>query len=122
MTPHGFCIRWDPAVLYPMLVGDVLLFVAYTFIAIMLMILLQRPFGRITAPLKPFFYLFALFIGSCAVTHLAHIVVVYVPLYSIEASLLLFAGIVSAMTAGMIARIFKERDMRKSDTYPYQDD
>src|ERR1700678_1535438 len=80
-TPHGFCLAWQPGLIWLHAVSDLLTTIAYFSIpATMLVVLLRRrdvAFRRVIV-------LFAAFIMACGTTHLLSVVTLWVPLYWVE--------------------------------------
>ena len=89
LTPHGFCLLWQPGLIWLHAVSDGLIAIAYFTIPVALAILVRRrgdlAFGWV-------YLLFAAFILSCGVTHVMSIVTLWRPLYALE-------GLVKAVTA-----------------------
>lgn len=97
--PHGMCYLWHPDVLTLHVVSDALIALAYFSIPIMLVRLLQR---RPDLPFQGAFVMFAVFIVSCALTHVMSIVVIWWPLYWIDGALKAVSAIASVGTAIML--------------------
>jgi signal transduction histidine kinase len=89
LAPHGYCLLWDPALLWLHVVSDAVVGVSYFSIPIALLVFLARrrdvEFGWMIA-------LFVIFIMACGMTHFMSILVLWVPAYGIE-------GLVKALTA-----------------------
>ncbi|WP_305097832.1 sensor histidine kinase [Croceibacterium aestuarii] len=90
LAPHGYCLFWDPALVWTHVVSDVVIALAYFSIPFLLWRLLRIrrdiEFGWLVA-------LFAIFILACGMTHVMGIVTLWVPAYGWEA-------LVKAITAG----------------------
>lgn len=89
--PHGYCIAWEPHLLWTMVGSNALVALAYFSIPLALyrFVRLQPglPFGSI-------FLLFSAFIFFCGLTHVMGIVNLWYPMYRLD-------GAVMAMTAGV---------------------
>ena len=79
--PHGWCIFWRPDLIGLMVIGDLLVALAYMAIPIILLwYVRQRPVS-VPSPLRPLVGLFALFIVFCGAGHLIDILTIWVPAY-----------------------------------------
>lgn len=96
LPPHGFCLLWDPALIWTHVVSDVLIGLSYFSIPVVLAkFLMRRPdvrFGWVV-------WLFAAFITACGLTHFLSILVLWVPAYGIEGLVKLATAIISVVTA-----------------------
>ena len=90
LPPHGFCLLWEPGLVWTHVAADAVIALAYYSIPVVLWLFLKRrpdlEFGWVLV-------LFAVFILTCGTTHLISILVLWVPAYGIEA-------FVKAITAG----------------------
>jgi len=87
--PHGTCISWDVPLLSLYVISDLLIALAYFSLPLAIIYFVRR---RKTVAFKPAYYLFALFIASCGLTHILSIVTLWYPLYYL-------AGVMKAITA-----------------------
>ncbi|HEX4919033.1 MAG TPA: ATP-binding protein [Limnobacter sp.] len=94
--PHGFCINWDPFLLGLHVVSDVLIAVAYFSIPVSLIWISKR---QNLGSLQKFYYLFALFILACGITHVIGVLTLWKPLYLLEGYAKAFTALVSIATA-----------------------
>jgi signal transduction histidine kinase len=90
-TPHGFCLAWDPALIWLQAASDSLVAVAYFSIPAALIVFLRR---RQDLAFKPVFALFAAFIMACGTTHVMGALTLWVPAYWSDA-------IIKAVTAAL---------------------
>lgn len=97
--PHGFCLRWDAPLLFVFIAGNAGIALAYFLIPAALRYFVGR---RKDLPYPYMFRLFAAFILSCGITHLAKIWTIYQPVYWIEAALDLWTAGVSLITAALL--------------------
>jgi len=96
LPPHGYCLLWDPTLLWTHVVSDALIGLSYFSIPIVLATFLKR---RRDVQFSWAVWMFAAFITACGTTHFLSILVLWVPAYGIEALVKLFTAIVSVMTA-----------------------
>ena len=89
--PHGFCLAWDPGLVWLQAGSDALIALAYYSIPAALLVFLQK---RRDLAFRPLFGLFAAFILACGTTHIFAVVTLFVPLYWAD-------GILKAITAAL---------------------
>lgn len=89
LAPHGYCLLWDPVLLWLHVASDAVIALSYFSIPIALMALLAR---RRDIEFGWMILLFGIFITACGTTHLLSILVLWVPAYGLE-------GLVKAITA-----------------------
>lgn len=89
LTPHGFCLSWEPELLWLHAFSDAAIGLSYFAIPLFLMAILR---GRSDLTFRPLFIPFAAFILLCGTGHWLDLVTLWVPVYGIE-------GVVKAMTA-----------------------
>ena len=92
LMPHGFCIKWSSDLLSFYVVSDALIFFAYTYIGISL-ILFAKSHKKLEW--NKLLWLFAGFILACGVTHLMDIITFWLPFYWVDATLKGITAIVS---------------------------
>lgn len=97
--PHGYCLRWDAPLLFVFIAGNLGIAIAYFIIPAALRYFIGK---RADLPYPHIFKLFAAFILSCGITHLAKIWTLYYPHYWMEASIDLFTAGVSLVTAFLL--------------------
>ncbi|MDX3883457.1 MAG: ATP-binding protein [Sphingomonas sp.] len=89
-APHGYCLLWQPELIWTHVIADALIALAYFSIPLVLISFVRRRndivFGKV-------FWLFALFITACGLTHVMAIWTLWDSVYGLEA-------IVKAVTAG----------------------
>jgi len=94
--PHGFCIKWTPSLLWLYVVSDGLIVLAYYSIPVVIAYFVWR---RKDLQFRRIFLLFGAFILACGTTHLLGIVILWKPLYWLDASMKAVTAIVSVATA-----------------------
>ena len=94
LAPHGFCLLWEPGLIWLYAISDTLIALAYFSIPLALIIVGKR---RSDLVFRPLLWLFAAFILLCGTTHWLDLLTLWAPLYGLQ-------GLVKAATA--IASIF----------------
>src|ERR1700761_1152145 len=89
LTPHGFCLLWEPGLIWLHAVSDGGIGIAYFTIPLALAVFVQR---RRDLVFRPVFLLFAAFIVLCGTGHWLALLTLWVPAYGLE-------GLVKAATA-----------------------
>jgi signal transduction histidine kinase len=96
MPPHGYCLLWQPSLVWTHVISDAVIAAAYFSIPLVLATLLARrrdiEFGWVVV-------LFAVFILACGTTHIMSIIVLWVPAYGIEGLIKIITAIASLVTA-----------------------
>ena len=99
LPPHGYCLLWDPTLVWTHVVADAVIAAAYFSIPFVLWRFLRaRPdieFGWMVG-------MFATFILACGTTHLINIYVLWVPAYGIEAAVKTVTALASIGTAVLL--------------------
>jgi PAS domain S-box-containing protein len=95
-TPHGFCLAWDPWLIWLMAGSDLLIAAAYFSIPAALLLFLQR---RTDLAFKPVFGLFAAFILACGATHVLGALTLWLPAYRLAGGLNGLTALLSVATA-----------------------
>lgn len=96
LTPHGYCLLWDPALVWTHVVSDLLIAAAYFSIPLMLIRIVRR---RRDISFSWIFWLFALFILACGTTHLVKVYNLWYAAYELEAAIKVVTAIASVGTA-----------------------
>jgi signal transduction histidine kinase/CheY-like chemotaxis protein len=95
-SPHGYCLSWQPLLLWTHIVADTLIALSYFSIPIALVALVRSrkdlAFGWVSR-------CFALFILACGMTHVMGVVTLFSPLYGLEALIKLVTAAASVTTA-----------------------
>ena len=95
-APHGYCLLWQPELIWTHVVTDTLIAAAYFSIPLVLIVLIRR---RADIAFGWVFWLFALFITACGLTHVMSIWTLWNGNYGIEALVKVVTAIVSVATA-----------------------
>lgn len=102
LTPHGFCLVWDPWLIWAFVIGDAGTGLAYAAIPLALVRFVRR---RDDVEFKPVFWLFAAFILLCSTTHWLELVTIWMPVYRLEAVAKLTTAAVSIATTVALWRL-----------------
>lgn len=96
LLPHGFCIKWTPELLWLYVVSDALIALSYYSIPFTLAYFVWK---RKDLQFRLIFILFSAFILACGTTHLLGIVVLWNPIYWIDASMKAVTALISVITS-----------------------
>ena len=105
LTPHGFCLLWDPGLIWTYAVADIGIGLAYFTIPVALAIIAQR---RRDLVFRPIFWLFATFILLCGTTHFLDVLTLWVPAYWTQAVVKALTGVASVVTAIAVWRLLPQ--------------
>ncbi len=89
--PHGYCLRWDPELVWLHGLSDGLIALSYYSIPLTLIYFVRK---RHDLPFSGMLVLFATFILACGTTHALEIWALWEPIYGLE-------GLAKAVTAGV---------------------
>jgi two-component sensor histidine kinase len=95
-SPHGFCLAWEPGLLWLHIVSDGLIALAYFSIPLAILTFMR---GRPDFTHRGVAWLFAGFILFCGATHLFAIWTLWQPLYWLEGALKAATAVISVATA-----------------------
>jgi len=96
LTPHGFCLLWEPGLIWLFALSDVTIGLAYYTIPVALVVFVRR---RRDLVFRPMFLLFAAFILLCGTGHWLNLLTLWVPAYGVEGLVNAATAIASIMTA-----------------------
>jgi PAS domain S-box-containing protein len=102
LTPHGFCLLWEPGLIWTYAISDAGIALAYFSIPIALGIFAHR---RRDLVFRPIFWLFAAFILLCGATHWLDVVTLWLPAYGVEAVVKAMTAVVSIISAAVLWRL-----------------
>jgi len=94
--PHGYCISWSQPLVLTFVISDILIFLSYFSMPVALVHFARQ---RKDFPYRWVLWLFAAFIMACGTTHLMGAVVLWQPMYNLDAMLKAFTAMISVMTA-----------------------
>jgi len=96
LAPHGYCLLWDPRLIWTHVLADAFIAAAYFSIPVALWLFLKR---RKDVEAGWILGLFATFILACGTTHVLSILVLWVPVYGLEGAVKALTAVVSIVTA-----------------------
>ena len=102
LTPHGFCLLWEPGLIWTHAISDIGIGIAYFSIPLALSLVARR---RQDLMFRPLFRLFALFILLCGTTHFISVLTLWVPAYGLDAVIKAATALVSLSTAVVLWRL-----------------
>ena len=95
-APHGYCIAWDPLVLWSHIGADAVIALSYFAIpALIVNFVRRRGEPTLHAPAM----MFALFITFCGLSHVAGIITFFYPAYGLQAVIKVATALISIATA-----------------------
>ena len=97
--PHGYCIAWQPALLWLHFISDGLIALAYYSISLALAYFVG---SRKDMVYSWMFKLFGLFIFACGTTHLMAVITLWEPVYWLDGGIKAATASVSVLTAVML--------------------
>jgi PAS domain S-box-containing protein len=102
LMPHGFCYRWQPALIWLHVVSDTLIALAYFSIPIALIHLVRK---RRDIPFSWMFVCFGVFIAACGATHLMEVWTLWIPSYWFSGGVKVITAVASIPTAVSLVRL-----------------
>ena len=100
--PHGFCIQWTPSLLWVYVVSDALITLAYYSIPLAILYVALR---RKDLHFHRIYLMFGAFILACGTSHLFSIVLLWQPLYWLDAIMKSIVAVLSVATAIYLVRM-----------------
>jgi len=95
-APHGYCLSWDPLLLFTHLTADVLIGLSYLSVALTLLVFTRR---RKDLEFPWLFTAFTVVFALCGVSHLSSGVTIWWPAYGLQGVYKLVTGLSSVVTA-----------------------
>jgi signal transduction histidine kinase/ActR/RegA family two-component response regulator len=102
LTAHGFCLLWEPGLIWTYAISDTLIGLAYFSIPVALAVVARR---RRDLVFRPLLWLFAAFILLCGTTHWLELITLWAPAYGTEAVVKAATALVSTVTAVSLWRL-----------------
>lgn len=99
LTPHGFCLLWEPGLIWLHALSDIGIGTAYFTIPLALGTFVRR---RQDLAFKPVFRLFAAFILLCGTGHWLDLLTLWVPAYGLEGVVKAATAVISLATAAAL--------------------
>jgi len=100
--PHGYCLLWNPFLLWLHVASDALIAIAYIAIPASLVVLIRTRRGL---PFNWMFVLFGIFILLCGATHLLGIWTMWRPVYWLEGVVKFATALASVPTALLLIKM-----------------
>jgi hypothetical protein len=117
LTPHGFCLLWEPALIWTYALSDAVIGLAYFSIPVALIIVARR---RSDFVFRPLLWLFAAFILLCGTTQGLDLLTLWVPAYGLDH---LVTGRhhpgIPGLLIGMRGRLRRNRSVAHRRTVPW---
>lgn len=96
LIPHGYCLLWNPVLLWLHVISDAIIALAYFSIPLSMFWFLRQ---SKKAPYPWLIRLFGLFILACGTSHLLSVFTIWLPLYWLDGFIKLFTAAVSISAA-----------------------
>lgn len=96
LSPHGFCLLWEPGLIWLYAVSDAATALAYFSIPLALVIVGRK---RSDLVYRPLLWLFAAFILLCGSTHWLDLFTLWTPLYGLQGLVKAATAVTSVLTA-----------------------
>ncbi len=96
LTPHGFCLLWQPELIVLHAVSNIVTGLAYFSIPLAMAVFARR---RPDLAYAPVVWLFVAFILLCGATHFLGLATLWVPAYALQGVVMAATAVVSAVTA-----------------------
>ncbi len=96
LIPHGYCLQWNPQLLWTLAISDTIITLTYFSIPFAIWYFAKR---RQDIPHRWLFVLFALFIVACGLTHLMDVLNIWRPDYWLSAATRVVTAALSLATA-----------------------
>lgn len=102
LIPHGYCLSWQPDLVAALVIGNVLIALAYFTIPLVILRFIRQ---RKDIDFKHLHWLFAGFIVTCGITHLLHVVELWYPVYYFEAVMDILTAGISVIAAALLWKL-----------------
>lgn len=96
---HGWCLRWNWAMILPTVIADAMIAFAYFSIPAAIFVYLWKQQLRLPLLEAHILIAFIIFIFLCGLTHVMDIVVVFYPYYGLNRAVRVATAIASLVTA-----------------------
>jgi signal transduction histidine kinase/CheY-like chemotaxis protein len=96
LAPHGYCLLWEPGLVWLYAISDAAIGLAYFSIPLALVVIGRR---RGDLVFRPMLWLFAAFILLCGATHWLDVVTLWTPLYGLQGAVKAATALASFATA-----------------------
>lgn len=110
--PRWVCGKWTPFHGWIYIIADLVIFLAYMAIPIAMVYFVRKRWADL--PFKGVFWLFIAFIALCGSTHLLDAIIFWLPLYRLNALVLMLTAIFSIITVVAMANVLPKALAYKS--------
>lgn len=100
--PHGYCLSWQPGLIAALVIGNLLIALAYFTIPLVILKFIRQ---RRDIDFRNLHWLFAGFIVTCGVTHFLHVVELWYPVYYFEAVMDMLTAVISVVAAALLWKL-----------------
>lgn len=116
--PHGYCLLWQPELVWMHILADITITLAYFAIPLTIAFLLYK--RQQSVPFRWVFVMFAAFILLCGTTHLISLLTLWYPVYYFEGIVKVITAAVSLATAFLLFPLIPRlldifQDMHRED-------
>ena len=105
LIPHGYCLSWNPRLLWTFVASDSIIAISYFSIPFALWYFAKH---RPDVPQRGLILLFAIFIVACGLTHILDVLNIWTPYYWANAITRIFTAAASLSTAIMLWKIMPQ--------------
>ncbi|MGZ8190160.1 MAG: EAL domain-containing protein [Methylococcaceae bacterium] len=105
LIPHGFCINWTQGLLWLYVASDALIALSYYSIPVALAYFVGH---RKDLKCRWIFLMFGACILACGTTHLLSIIILWQPLYWLDAQIKAITAVISIITAALLVKVIPE--------------
>lgn len=102
LIPHGYCLQWNPALLWTLVISDSIIALSYFTIPFAIWYFAQK---RPDIPNRWLFWLFGAFIIACGITHLFDVLNIWQRSYWGDAVFRILTAVLSLTTAIVLWRV-----------------
>lgn len=110
--PRWVCGKWTPFHGWMYVISDLTIFLAYMAIPVAMIYFVRKRWGDL--PFRQVFWLFIAFIALCGTTHLVDAVIFWIPVYRLNALVLVATAIVSVITVAAMVKVIPQALAYKS--------
>jgi len=101
--PRWVCGKWTPFHGWLYIISDLIIFMAYMAIPFAIFYFIRKRWG--TIPFAGALWLFIAFIGLCGLTHFIDALIFWIPIYRVNAVVLVLTAIVSMATVASMLKV-----------------
>lgn len=102
LIPHGYCLQWNPALLWTLVISDSVIALSYFTIPFAIWYFAQK---RPDIPNRWLFWLFGAFIIACGITHFFDVLNIWQRSYWSDAAFRVLTAVLSLTTAIVLWRV-----------------